>query len=79
MWPSAYHNLGVSGQGDKGFNMYGKQAADQGKGQVYKEGKLVSYTPKSSQSNLVVFRYTGDEGTVLDKAPSTEEFKKLYG
>jgi branched-chain amino acid transport system substrate-binding protein len=79
MWPSAYHTLGVSGQGDKGFNMYGKQAADQGKGQVYKEGKMASYTPKSSQSNLVVFRYTGEEGAVLDKAPSTEEFKKLYG
>jgi branched-chain amino acid transport system substrate-binding protein len=79
MWPAAYHTLGVSGQGDKGFNMYGKQAADQGKGQVYKGGKLVSYTPQSSQSNLVVFRYSGDEGVVLDKAPSEEEFKKLYG
>lgn len=79
MWPAAYHTLGVSGQGDKGFNMYGKQAADQGKGQVYKEGKLTSYTPKSSQSNLVVFRYSNDEGIVLDTAPSAEEFKKLYG
>jgi branched-chain amino acid transport system substrate-binding protein len=79
MWPAAYHTLGVSGQGDKGFNMYGKQAADQGKGQVYKDGKLASYTPKSSQSNLVVFRYADEEGVVLDVAPSAEEFKKLYG
>jgi branched-chain amino acid transport system substrate-binding protein len=79
MWPSAYHTLGVSGQGDKGFNMYGKQAADQGMGQMYKDGKYVDYTPKSSRSNLVVFRYSNEEGIVLDKAPSAEEFKKLYG
>jgi hypothetical protein len=79
MWPSAYHTLGISGQGDKGFNLYGKQAADQGKGQMYKDGKYVSYTPKSRQSNLVVFRYTGQEGVVLDNAPSAEDFKKLYG
>ena len=60
MWPAAYHYLGVSGQGDKGFNMYGKQAADQEEGQIYKSGKLVSYTPKGSQTNIVVFRYAGD-------------------
>jgi branched-chain amino acid transport system substrate-binding protein len=79
MWPAAYHILGVSGEGDKGFNMYGKQAADQGAGQMYKEGKYVTYTPKSSQSNLVVFRYTNQEGIVLDTAPTAEDFKKLYG
>jgi branched-chain amino acid transport system substrate-binding protein len=78
MWPAAYHYLGVSGQGDKGFNMYGKQAADEGKGQIYRDGKLVDYTPKGSQTNVVVFRYTGPEGIALDVAPSEDDFKKLY-
>jgi len=79
MWPAAYHCLGISGQGDKGFNQYGKQAADQGEGQTFKGGKLVSYTPKGSQSNVVVFRYAGEEGAPRDTAPSDADFKKLYG
>jgi branched-chain amino acid transport system substrate-binding protein len=79
MWPAAYHYLGISGQGDKGFNMYGKQAQDQGEGQTYHNGKLVSYTPKGSKTNIVVFRYTGPEGLELAQAPTEDEFKKLYG
>ena len=78
MWPAAYHYLGISGQGDKGLNMYGKQAADQEEGQIFKSGKLVSYTPKGSQTNIVVFRYAGEEGVVREAAPSAAEFKKLY-
>jgi branched-chain amino acid transport system substrate-binding protein len=78
MWPAAYHYLGVSGQGDKGFNMYGKQAADQSEGLTYKGGKQVPYTPKGGSASIVVFRYPGPEGVPLDKAPSTDEFKKLY-
>lgn len=79
MWPAAYHYLGISGQGDKSFNMYGKQAQDQGEGQVYHDGKLVTYTPKGAKSNIVVFRYAGEEGVELDQAPSEADFKKLYG
>jgi len=78
MWPAAYHYLGVSGQGDKGFNMYGKQAADQSEGLTYKGGKQVPYTPKGGSASVVVFRYPGPEGVPLDTAPSTAEFKKLY-
>lgn len=78
MWPAAYHYLGISGQGDKGFNMYGKQAADQGEGLVFKEGKLVPYTPKGSQTNVVVFRYANEEGVPRQTAPSADDFKKLY-
>lgn len=78
MWPAAYHYLGISGQGDKGLNMYGKQAADQEEGQTFKNGKLVSYTPKGSKTNIVVFRYPGEEGAVREAAPSAAEFKKLY-
>jgi len=79
MWPAAYHYLGISGQGDKGFNMYGKQAQDQGEGQIYRNGKLVPYTPKGSKTNVVVFRYVGPEGVELDEVPTEAEFKKLYG
>lgn len=79
MWPAAYHYLGISGQGDKGFNMYGKQAQDQGEGQMYKGGKLVSYRPKGAKSNVVIFRYVGEEGVERDQAPTEAEFKKLYG
>ena len=79
MWPAAYHYLGISGQGDKGFNMYGKQAQDQGEGQTYHNGRLVPYTPKGSKTNIVVFRYTGPEGAELGQAPTEDEFKKLYG
>ena len=78
MWPAAYHYLGVSGLGDKGFNMYGKQAADQSEGRVFKDGKLTTYTPKGSASSVVVFRYEGPEGTPLEAAPSAEELAKLY-
>jgi branched-chain amino acid transport system substrate-binding protein len=78
MWPAGYHYLGISGQGDKSFNMYGKQAADQGEGQTYKNGKLVTYTPKGAETNIVVFRYAGEEGVSLDTAPTAAEFAKLY-
>jgi branched-chain amino acid transport system substrate-binding protein len=78
MWPAAYHYFGVSGEGDKGFNMYGKQAADQTSGRVYKAGKLIPYQPKGSTKDVIVFRYEGPEGVPLDKAPTEDEFKKLY-
>jgi branched-chain amino acid transport system substrate-binding protein len=78
MWPAAYHYLGISGVGDKGFNMYGKQAADENKSRMFQDGKLVPYTPKGSESSVVVFRYNGPEGVAIDVAPTEEAFKKLY-
>jgi len=78
MWPAAYHYLGVSGEGDKGFNMYGKQAADQSSGRVYKDGKLVPYQAKAMTKEVIVFRYQGHEGEALDHAPGQNELTKLY-
>jgi ABC-type branched-subunit amino acid transport system substrate-binding protein len=78
MWPAAYRYLGVSGEGDKGFNMYGKQAADQSSGREFKDGKLIPYQVKGSTKDVFVFRYTGPEGMPLDRAPTEEDFKKLY-
>jgi ABC-type branched-subunit amino acid transport system substrate-binding protein len=78
MWPAAYHYLGISGQGDKGLNMYGKQAADQTSGRIFKDGKLVPYQPPGGSAEVIVFRYAGPEGVPLDTAPTAEDFKKLY-
>jgi ABC-type branched-subunit amino acid transport system substrate-binding protein len=78
MWPAAYHYLGVSGEGDKGFNMYGKQAADQSSGRIFKDGKLVPYQAKGMTKEVIVFRYQGPEGVALDHAPTEDELKKLY-
>jgi branched-chain amino acid transport system substrate-binding protein len=78
MWPAAYHYLGISGQGDKGLNMYGKQAADQTSGRIFKDGKLVPYQPPGGTTDVIVFRYDGPEGVPLDTAPTADDFKKLY-
>jgi len=76
MWPAAYHYLGVSGNGDKGFNKYGMQASDQYMKQVYKGGKLVALS--NGPENVVVFRYSDDQGQPLQFAPSEAEYQKLY-
>jgi hypothetical protein len=76
MWPASYHYLGVSGNGDKGFNKYGMQASDQYAKQVFKGGKLINMS--EGPENVVVFRYADDQGDPLQFAPSEEDFKKLY-
>ncbi len=78
MWSASYHYLGVSGEGDKGFNMYGKQAADQSSGRIYKDGKLIPYQAKAMMKDIIVFRYEGQEGQALDHAPGEDALKKLY-
>jgi branched-chain amino acid transport system substrate-binding protein len=76
MFPAAYHYLGISGNGDKGFNKYGMQASDQYMKQTYKSGKLVALS--EGPENVVVFRYSDDQGQPLQFAPSEEDFQKLY-
>jgi branched-chain amino acid transport system substrate-binding protein len=76
LWPASYHYLGVSGNGDKGFNKYGMQASDQYAKQVFKGGKLVNMS--EGPENVVVFRYADDQGDPLQFAPSEEDFQKLY-
>ena len=78
MWPAAYNYLGVSGAGDKGFNMWGKQAADQHVQVVFRNGKMEDYFTPGSKNNVVEFRYPGPEGEPLQFAPSEDEFKKMY-
>ena len=75
MWPAAYHYLGVSGAGDKGFNKWGMQASDQYE-LVFKDGKQVRLS--EGPENVVVFRYADDQGQPLQFAPNEEELKKLY-
>jgi branched-chain amino acid transport system substrate-binding protein len=76
MFPAAYHYFGVSGNGDKGFNKWGMQASDQYEKLAYKSGKMIPLS--NGADNIVVFRYTDDQGTPLQFAPSEDEFKKLY-
>ena len=76
MWPAAYHYFGVSGNGDKGFNKWGKQASDQYEKLVYKGGKMVPLS--TGTDNIVVFRYPDDQGTPLQFAPSEQQFQQLY-
>ncbi len=76
LWPAAYHYFGVSGNGDKGFNKWGKQASDQYEKLVYKGGKMVPLS--TGADNVVVFRYGDDQGTPLQFAPSEQEFQQLY-
>ncbi|MBV9704636.1 MAG: ABC transporter substrate-binding protein [Methylobacteriaceae bacterium] len=76
MWPAAYHYLGVSGNGDKGFNKWGMQASDQYEKLAYKAGKMVPLS--KGPENIVVFRYSDDQGTPLSRAPSEEQNKQLY-
>jgi branched-chain amino acid transport system substrate-binding protein len=78
MWPAAYNYFGVSGAGDKGFNQWGMQAADQHSQLVYKDGKMVPYYIGGSMNNIVEFRYADDQGQPRQLAPSAADFKKLY-
>jgi hypothetical protein len=64
----------VSSNGDKAFNMYGKQPTDTTHPLVFKQGKAVPY----GSGGLIVFRYPDDRGVARQFAPTEEEFKKLY-
>jgi hypothetical protein len=66
----------VSGNGDKGFNKWGMQASDQYEKLVYQGGKMIPLS--SGAENIVIFRYTDDQGTPLQFAPSEDEFKQLF-
>ena len=74
LWPAAYVYQGVSSNGDKAFNMYGKQPTDTTHPLVFKQGKAVPY----GSGGLIVFRYPDDRGIARQFAPTEEEFKKLY-
>ena len=74
MWPAAYVYQGVSSNGDKAFNMYGKQPTDTTHPLVFKQGKAVPY----GSGGLIVFRYPDDRGIARQFPPTEEEFKKLY-
>jgi branched-chain amino acid transport system substrate-binding protein len=78
MWSAAYNYLGVSGNGDKGFNMWGKQAADQEEQLTYHAGKQASYFVGGSKVNTFEYRYPGPEGQVLQVAPTVEQLKAMY-
>jgi branched-chain amino acid transport system substrate-binding protein len=74
LWPAAYIYQGVSSNGDKAFNQYGKQPTDTTHPLVFKQGKAVPY----GTGGLIVFRYADDRGIARQFAPTEEEFKKLY-
>ena len=74
LWPAAYVYQGVSSNGDKAFNMYGKQPTDTTHPLVFKQGKAVPY----GSGGLIVFRYPDDRGIARQFAPTEDEFKKLY-
>jgi branched-chain amino acid transport system substrate-binding protein len=74
LWPAAYVYQGVSSNGDKAFNQYGKQPTDTTHPLVFKQGKAVPY----GTGGLIVFRYPDDRGVARQFAPSEDEFKKLY-
>jgi branched-chain amino acid transport system substrate-binding protein len=78
MWPASYLFQGVSSNGDKGFNMLGMQPTDTTYPLYFRDGKMVRYE-QPGKSNLVTFRFSGDEGIARQFAPSEEEFKKLHG
>jgi branched-chain amino acid transport system substrate-binding protein len=78
MWPASYLLQGVSSNGDKGFNMLGMQPTDTTYPLYFRDGKMVRYE-QPGKSNLVTFRFSGDEGIARQFAPSEEEFKKLHG
>jgi branched-chain amino acid transport system substrate-binding protein len=78
MWPASYLFQGVSSNGDKGFNMLGMQPTDTTYPLYFRDGKMVRYE-QPGKSNLVTFRFSGEEGVARQFAPSEEEFKKLHG
>ncbi|MDH3690163.1 MAG: ABC transporter substrate-binding protein [Gammaproteobacteria bacterium] len=84
MWPAAYHHLGVSGQGDKGFNQWGMQHGDQNAQLTYVNGEMTPYYTGGSSNNIIEFKYADAEGNPTDQgiprhwAPTEEEFKSMY-
>ena len=74
LWPAAFVYQGVSSNGDKAFNMYGKQPTDTTHPLVFKQGKAVPY----GSGGLIVFRYPDDRSIARQFAPTEDEFKKLY-
>lgn len=84
MWPAAYHYLGVSGLGDKGFNRWGMQHGDQNVQSAFKDGKIEPYFVPGSSNNVLVFRYEDangvptTDGIPLAEAPSEDELTKMY-
>jgi len=67
LWPAAYIYQGVSSNGDKAFNQYGKQPTDTTHPLVFKQGKAVPY----GTGGLIVFRYPDDRGVARQFAPSS--------
>ena len=85
MWPAAYHYIGVSGRGDKGFNRWGMQHGEQNGKFAFVDGKIEPYYSGGSTDNIITFRYEDadgnptEDGIPLAVAPSEEEFGQLYG
>ena len=78
MWPAAYLYQGVSAGGDKGFNRWGMQAFDVTQKLVVRNGKAISYIEKGGTTDMLPFRYAGEDGITIQFAPSEEKFMKLY-
>lgn len=78
MWPAAFVYQGISSNGDKAFNLYGKQPTNSTYPLVYKQGKTQSYSIPGAGEGLIVFRYADERGEARQFAPTEEEFKKLY-
>lgn len=85
MWPAAYHYIGVSGQGDKGFNRWGMQHGEQNGKFSFVKGKIEPYYTAGSTDNIIVFKYEGADGKPTEDgipravAPSEDELESLYG
>lgn len=54
------------------------QALDITQKLVIRDGKFVSYIEKGGTTDMLPFRYEGEDGITLQFAPSEEEFMKLY-
>jgi len=78
MWPAAYIVQGVSAGGDKGFNRWGMQALDVTQKLVIRNGEALSYIEEGGTTDMLPFRYEGEDGVTRQFAPSEEEFMQLY-
>ena len=78
MWPAAYIYQGVSAGGDKGFNRWGMQALDVTQKLVVRNGEAIPYIEEGGTTDMLPFRYAGEDGVTRQFAPSEEEFMKLY-
>ncbi len=78
LWPAAYTFQGVSAGGDKGLNRWGMQAFDVTQKLVIRNGKALSYIEEGGTTDMLPFRYAGEDGITLQFVPSEEEFMKLY-